>query len=626
MLQNIRDNTQGLIAKFIIGLIIIPFALFGIDSLVGGGGPAKVATVNGEDITAAELQQAVNVERRRLLNLMGEQVEPELLDEARLRAPALERLIQQRLLLQIAKAEDIGVSAVAVDQNIINMQQFQLDGQFSPQMYENVLRSNGYTTAYFKRLMADEMLTSQMNAGVAGSDFVTAKEMEAVAHIVAETRSFRYLTLPKDKVAAQVNVTDEDVQQYYDDNLDSFMSEAMVKLDYIEVKQQDFFKPVSPEDLDEAYALELAAFQASEERRASHILVEITDDRDDASALKRIEDVAAKLSAGEEFAELAKAFSDDIGSAESGGDLGYTAGETFPSEFEDALFDLGLNQVSDIIKTDSGYHLIKATEINQGEQPSIDELKPVLTQRLQLAAAEKEFVTAVEDLRDIVFNSEGLASPAKELGLTLSKSDLFSRRTATGSLAGRQVLAAAFSDDVLKEGNNSPVIELAADHFIVVNVTESQPPKVKALAEVKDEIVSQLAMQQAIELSEAQAAQLIAKLETGQAMDVLAQEMGYEWQVQQGLRRSSSKVNREILAAVFTMPLANDDEFSHKTVSLANGDVVVVQLEKVKDGDLQMLSAAEQAGLKNELQRNLVGSSISNMVSSLRKSAEIDIL
>ena len=626
MLQNIRDNTQGLIAKFIIGLIIIPFALFGIDSLVGGGGQAKVATVNGEDISLAELDQAVQMERRRLLNLLGDNASPEMFDEARLRTPALEQLIQRRLLLQAAKDSDIGVSSVAIDQNIIAMQQFQVDGKFSQQLYQSVLRSNGYSTAYFKQLLTDDMLTNQINTGVAASDFVTPQELSAIAEIVTQARSFRYLTLPKAKVLSQVSISDDDIAGFYNDNLDSFMAEEQVKLDYIEVRQQDFFQPVSEADLKEAYTLELEAFQASEERRASHILIEVTDERDDAAALALLTTLSGKLESGELFSDLAQEYSDDMGSATAGGDLGFTQGDTFPAEFEEALFALPLNEVSTAVQTDSGYHLIMATEIKVGNEPSLEELKPVLTQRLQLAAAEKDFVATVEDLRDFVFNSEGLKAPAKELSLTVSQSDFFGRSSATGTLANSQVIAAAFSDDVLNGGNNSAVLELAPDHFIVVHVSESKEAQVKPLEEVKEQIVDRLTNQRAIELSEELAAQLIAQLESGASIEDLAKEHGYEWQVEQSVRRNSAQADRQVLQAAFTMSLAANQSPSATTLSKPNGDVVVVQLEKVEAGSIEKLSSAEVSSLRGELQRNTVGRNMSNMISSLREQADVSIL
>ena len=622
MLQNIRDNSQGLVAKFIIGLIIIPFALFGIDSLVGGGGPAAVATVNGEDITLIELDQVLNLERRRLLNRMGENADPSMLTDELLRGPVLDNLIQQKLLIQAATDESVVVSPVAIDQAIVSMSEFQESGQFSPQLYQNILRSNGYTPAYFKQLMSNNMATNQLNAGIAGSAFVTEAELGLVASIVGQQRSFRYFILPRDKVASQISIDDQQVQSYYEANIESFQSEDQVKLEYIELKQQDFFKPVSEDILQQAYEEDMESFVTQEERRVSHILIEISDE---AAAKVRVESLVAKLNNGESFEALATEFSDDRGSARNGGDLGYTQGDTFPAEFEAALAKLAVEQVSAPVLTDAGFHLIKVTEIKRGDKPSFDDRKLVLTQRIQLAAAEAEFIKTVENLRDLVFNSEGLSVPAQELSLELSQSGLIGHSTASGSLANTQVLAAAYSADVLEDGNNSEVLELASDHFMVINVIEHQPPAAKPLTKVKAGIIARLSAEQSTELALKLSEDFIAALSSGTSLEEVAKAEGYEWQVQQNVTRNTGSVEPGLLTAIFAIPSAGNTVVN-KAVSLTNGDVAVIQLEEVENGSLEQLSIAERRGLKQELERASGSRSMANFISLLRNNAEINIL
>ena len=622
MLQNIRDNSQGLVAKFIIGLIIIPFALFGIDSLVGGGGPAAVATVNGEDITLIELDQVLNLERRRLLNQMGENADPSMLTDELLRGPVLDNLIQQKLLIQAATDESVVVSPVAIDQAIVSMSEFQESGQFSPQLYQNILRSNGYTPAYFKQLMSNNMATNQLNAGIAGSAFVTEAELGLVASIVGQQRSFRYFILPRDKVASQISIDDQQVQSYYEANIESFQSEDQVKLEYIELKQQDFFKPVSEDVLQQAYEEDMESFVTQEERRVSHILIEISDE---AAAKARVESLVAKLNNGESFEALATEFSDDRGSARNGGDLGYTQGDTFPAEFEAALAKLAVEQVSAPVLTDAGFHLIKVTEIKRGDKPSFDDRKLVLTQRIQLAAAEAEFIKTVENLRDLVFNSEGLSVPAQELSLELNQSGLIGHSTASGSLANTQVLAAAYSADVLEDGNNSEVLELASDHFMVINVIEHQPPAAKPLTKVKAGIIARLSAEQSTELALKLSEDFIAALSSGTSLEDVAKAEGYEWQVQQNVTRNTGSVESGLLTAIFAIP-SSGNTVVNKAVSLTNGDVAVIQLEEVENGSLEQLSIAERRGLKQELERASGSRSMANFISLLRNNAEINIL
>ena len=626
MLQDIRDNSQGIVAKFIIGLIILTFALFGIDSLVGGGGPAKAATVNGEDISVFELEQAVNNQKRQLINRFGDQLNPGLLNDDRLRGPALEQLVTRKVLLQAADESAMGISPEAIDQTILARPEFQEEGKFSPERYQSLLRSNGYSTAYFKQLLRDDLLLNQLNTAVAGSDFITTPALEKIAVSIGEQRSFRYLTIPQSTTRDQVKLTEQQQQDYYQQNLASFQTDNSVKLDYIEVRQSDFFKPVDPEQLQAAYEEEVASFTAQTERRASHILIEINDDRSEQQALQEVEALAKKIAEGKTFANVATASSEDPSSAESGGDLGFSSGDVFPPEFEEALAGLSVGQVSAPVKTDAGYHLIQATEVNEKQAPGFDELAPQITQRLQNSSSEAAFVAAVEELKDLVFNSEGLKAVAEELELPLADSGVISRATATGSLANLQVLDAAFSDEVLVERSNSEVIELAADHYIVVSVTEHQPPAPKSFETVKDTIIAQLTQQQATELSKQLAEQVIVQLEQGESMESLAEQGGYTWQVQQNLQRSDSQVDRQILLPVFELAKPDASAPLRDTLTLNNGDVVVVQLEKVSPGSWQQFDAPEQRAIRSELSRNAAQQNSGALVRTLRDQAEINIL
>lgn len=625
MLQNIRDNSQGLIAKIIIGLIVVTFALFGIENLVGGGGPTPVASVDGEDIAPAELEQAVNSERRRLLNLLGENADPSMFDDNMLRNSALQRIIQQRLLAQAATEASVIVSSAAIDQAITSMPQFQEDGRFSAQLYQNVLRSNGYTPAYFKQLMTEDMVVSQINHGVANSEFITAAELDDVAKIIGQNRSFRYFLLPKDKLAAEIVVDDSEIEEYYQQHLASFQTEEQVKVEYIEVKQQDFFTPVAPEVLQQAYKDELADLKASDVRRASHILIEVNADRNAEQAKQLADELAARVAKGESFTTLAEEYSDDKGSSQNGGDVGFSSGDTFPPEFEEALAALPQGQVSAPVQTDAGFHLIKATEVDQGKKPTFADREEALKSRIQLDTAKVAFIKTVEHLRDLVFNSEGLKGPAKELKLTVQRSELMSRSTAKQALAQSQVLGAIFSNDVLEEGNNSEVLELAPDHYIVVHVIEHEAPHSQALADVRSDIVKILSQQKSTQLLLAMADEAITALNAGASVEQLATERGYTWQVELNVTRNTAAADRTLVDEVFSMPQVSAEHYARKAVTLPSGDVAIVQLEAVADGRWEQFSMAEQKALKEELQRNLAVLSFAGFMHSLRDNAEVTI-
>jgi peptidyl-prolyl cis-trans isomerase D len=622
MLQKIRDNSQGTIAKIIIAIIIVPFALFGIESLVGGGGPVTVAEVDGEKITDLQLQQEIYLQKQRLINQMGENVDFSMLDDSLLRGPALERLINKQVILEAAKQRGVAISDTTVDQAILAMPQFQQDGKFSVPMYENVLRSNGYSPSLFKQMITEDMLSGQLNSGISGSEFITEQELADIAAIIAQKRSFRYLTVPAKRFAETLTIEPQEIADYYQANAASFQTEEQVKLAYIELKQQDFFKPVDEEELKLAYEEEMASFSAREERRAAHILIEISEEVSEEQALAKAAEVQVKLAAGEDFSALVKSFSDDIGSAEAGGDLGYSDGSGFPPAFEEALANLQQGEVSEPVVTEYGVHLIKATEVKLTEQPSFEDRKPAIEQRLKVAAAEQQFLQVVEDLRDQVFNAEDLAGPAEELSLNVQQSKWLGREGEGELFSNTQIMSAAFSEEVLSDGNNSEVIELAADHFVVVRVLEHKPVAQKPQQEVAAEITELLRAQKASAAAQAKADEILKLVSSGTGVEEAAKANELAWQVQDSASRGQTTVNRELLQAVFAMP-ASVDGSQYQSVILASGDSAVVELFKVEEGQWVNFSDAEKVAIKRQLQGAYTQLSSAGFVETIR--AQIDV-
>ena len=359
MLQNIRANSKGTLAKIIIGLIVISFSIFGIESLLVGGGSNAVAEINGEELSPAEVQQTVNLQKRRLLSMLGDKADPALLDDDRLAAQAIESLIERKLLVQAARELGLVVSDSTVGAIIGGMEQFQVDGQFSAPLYQNSLASAGYTPAMFQRSLREDVLLTQLRAGLSASEFATPSELGAAATVTAEKRDIRYLTLPLASFRQSVQVSDADIRAYYEANSDEFMTRESVDISYIELTAEAFYQPVSEERLREAFATARQDGQYQTESRVAHILLEQGDDESDAEFAARIAEARAAVRDGTPFGEAAAAYSDDVGSAGSGGNLGFTAGDTFPEAMEEAITALAPGEVSAPVETEAGTHLIK---------------------------------------------------------------------------------------------------------------------------------------------------------------------------------------------------------------------------------------------------------------------------
>lgn len=582
MLQNIRDNSQGWIAKTIIGVIVALMALTGFDAIFQATSHSKdAAKVNGEEITQVELSQAVDMQRRQLMQQLGKDFDPALLDEKMLHDAALKGLIDRKLLLQGANQAKFSFSEAALDQVILQTPEFQDNGQFSPERFDQVIRQLGYGRLQFREMLGQEMLIGQLRAGLAGSGFVTDEEVNAFARLEKQTRDFATLNIKADPAA--VKVSDDEVKAYYDEHAKEFMTPDQVAIDYIELKKSAFFDQVAVKDdeLQALYQKEIA--NLAEQRRAAHILIEVNDKVSDAQAKAKIEDIQQRLAKGESFEALAKEFSQDPGSAANGGDLGFAGPGVYDPTFETAVYALKKDQVSEPVRTSFGYHLIKLLGVEAPEVPSFASLKDKLTRDLKTQQVERRFVDATKQLEDSAFEASDLAQPAQELNLTVHTSAPFGREGGEGIAANRAVVQAAFSTEVMDEGANSTALELDPETVVVLRVKEHLKPEQLPLEAVASSIHAHLVKEQAAGAAKAKAEGIIKDLRDGKL--ALNQPVaGQSWKVDEAVTRGQDGIDPVVLQAVFRMPKpAAKDKPTFSTVSLADGTVVVLRLNGVND-------------------------------------------
>ncbi|QXI13912.1 SurA N-terminal domain-containing protein [Pseudomonas zeae] len=582
MLQNIRDNSQGWIAKTIIGVIVALMALTGFDAIFKATTHKnEAAKVNGDEISQNELSQAVDMQRRQLMQQLGKDFDASLLDEKMLRESALKGLIDRKLLLQGAEQAKFAFSEGALDQVILQTPEFQVDGKFSSDRFDQVIRQLGYSRMQFRQMLAQEMLIGQLRAGVAGSGFVTDAEVLAFARLEKQTRDFATLNVKADPAA--VKLTDDEVKAYYDEHAKEFMTPDQVIIDYVELKKSSFFDQVAvkDEDLQAAYQKEIA--NLSEQRRAAHILIEVNDKTTEAQAKAKIEDVQARLAKGEKFEALAKEFSQDPGSANNGGDLGYAGPGVYDPAFEKALYSLSKDQVSEPIRTDFGYHLIKLLGVEAPEVPTLASLKDKLTRELKAAQVEQRFVEATKQLEDSAFEASDLAQPAADLKLTVHTSKPFGREGGEGVAANRAVVTAAFSTEVIDEGANSTAIELDPETVIVLRSKEHLKPAQLPLENVSAAIRTQLTKEHASAAAKTKAEKLIADLRDGKAPLDKAVE-GQNWKATEAATRGQEGVDPAVLQALFRMPKpAAKDKPTFTSVTLPDGSLMIVRLNGVNE-------------------------------------------
>ena len=589
MLDSFRTNMR----TFALGIVIVIGFIFAFSGtgtmfLSGNSGDAAVV-VGGEIVREIDVLRSISRQKQRILS-ENEGLDPSVLDDSLIRPSAVEQLISRQLLVQASGDRRMTVSPREVDQYILDIESFQTDGVFDQDLYKFAILNQGYTSADFKQQVKNDMLIQQLVQGLTDTAFTTDGELAALAAVTEQQRNYYYLTVPADEIRSSITLTEAQVNEFYEVNKATYQTEPKVSVDYIELSSDILADPaLITEGLVAArFEEEILSRDMAESRQAAHILLE-----DPADEL--VAEIQAKLDDGQDFARLASEYSVDFGSAETGGDLGYTSGDTFPEEFEKALKSLSIGSVSNPVKTDSGTHFIKLLDIQQQSFVLADET-PRITRDLMLEATTDTLVAKLELLKELSFNAESLAEVAEDVGLEMVTSEAFTQTGGEGIAAIPSVIRAAFSTEVVEDKFASEVIDLGNDRYVVVKLNEYYEARQQELAEVRDLLEATYTQQLVEETLAVTGAGLAARVEAGETIEVVAKSEGLDWQVGMSMTRRSRDVNSEINAKIFSLPVPADDG-SVQTFSTSSGDLIVSSLINVTPGDVSALSSNEKASL-----------------------------
>ncbi len=622
MLQDIRDNSQGVIAKVIIGLIVAVFALFGVESIIGGFVTAPpVAEVNGEEITDIQLQQS----SQNLLASFGGSVDG--IDQGLVEQLALNQLIEEVVLRQAAQEANLAVSNDTIDRAIVNTPQFQIGGRFDQDLARRTLASQGFTVAAYRADLYQRMVIGQMANAFSGSNFVTDAELEQIARLTRQSRDFRYVSIPMGTRTLDRSISDAEIQEYYDANQEEFREDESVIVRYVVLDQANIAEEITvpEEELEALYEEERASFEGSSEKRASHILFEVGGSMTEEQALAAATSALARIEAGEEFADLAAELSSDTGSSEQGGDIGFTDGSAFPDAIEEALEILSLNEVSQPVVSEFGVHLVKLTEDAENVFPSYAETRDRLEREAKAAEVELAYSERLETLSNLAFETGDLTTISEQLNLPIVTSDAITRTGSIGVFANPAVVSAAFSDSVLLDGNNSDVIEINDTSSIVLRVAEFNESSILPLEEVEPEIAVLLRRQYEREAVQEIGGQLLAAASTGEGLDELLAEHSLSWIEQTGVERNSTAANREIITEAFALPEPGAGDTELSGITLVNGTFVLLELSGVTQGSLATLSEEERATMRATMADDFGRNDFNAYLGTLRNSADIQM-
>jgi peptidyl-prolyl cis-trans isomerase D len=621
MLQDIRDNSQGVIAKVIIGFIVAIFALFGVDSIMNGFITSPpVAEINGEEVSEAQLQ----ANTQNLLNSIGGSADS--LDQGLLEQIALGQIVEEVLLRQSAQASNMSVSSNRVDRSIIENPNFQINGVFDSDLAIRTMASQGFSIPIYRDTLQQQMLLSQLANAYSSSAFVTDSELERIAGLAAQTRDFRYLSIPLGTRTLGTAISDAQIQSYYTENPQDFTQPETVSVSYVLLDKNIISNEIELDEgvIEAQYETERSAFEGSAEKRASHILFEVGGDLSEEQALEMAATAKQRIDAGEDFGAVALDVSTDTVSAEDGGDIGYTDGTAFPVALEEMLEILSVDEVSGPVISDFGVHIVMLTEDSENVFQSFEEVADRIERQLKSSEVELIYAQRLGDLSNLAFETGNLETISEELGLDVLISGTFGRTGGSGIFSNQALIAAAFSEEVLLEGNNSEVVELSPSQAVVLNVLLFNEAAVLPIEEVEPEIAVIIRTQMEREAVQALNDQLLTNIENDESVDQLLADNEIEWLTEEGTSRGAVTVNREILAKVFSMSLADSDTSTYDNLTLTNDTAVIVELNSINAGSIATLPQIDRENMVSGMVADLGNSDFQAYMSNLQENADIE--
>ncbi len=585
MLQAIRDKVTGWIAYGIIFMISVPFALWGVNSYLGGGKVLPAAMVNGEEISVRDLDQAYANYRQRLSQLFGGRIPESFGSETILREQVLGQLIEEFALRQYTEKQRYRIGDDELNRIIRGMDAFQSDGQFDTGIYQSQLRSLGYSPLGFEQELRRNGSIEQFQNGIRATSFTIPGTERQYTKLSNQSRKVRSLTYKTDLASIQIDA--DEIEQHYQSQADRYRTPEKVIIDYIELSLDSIKNSIEvrADDVFARYQENQATYTSAEIREASHILIKAEGDEQADHALTRIREIRERIVNGESFTDLAREFSEDPGSANNGGNLGEIERGVMVQTFEAALFSMQVDQLSEPVRTAFGWHLINLHSISGGETQSFESLKSSLEDEIKTELAESQIYDLVENLANLVYEQpDSLIPAAEQLELTIQTSDWFDRFKGDGIAAEQKIRQFAFTPEVLTQGLNSEAIELGNDRVVFLRLNQFEPAALQPLEQVQEVVRSELNQSKARELSRKAGMDALSDLKSGKGLDDLAQEWSSEISDFGFIQRDQSEIDVAVLSRAFSMPKP-DQGLVFDGFSSANGEYVLIELSAVVSND-----------------------------------------
>ena len=590
MLQNIRDGLQRhkWLQYILLGSLALIFAAWGAYGIVNlnvGGSGTYAAEAGGQKVSIEAARNAWLSQQQQYQQRQGGEIPPA--QKAFLQDRILEGLIREALLTERSHNLGYRVSEQSVREAIRSEPAFQIDGKYSPEAAKERLAQVGISEASYETELRGALQRAQLENGIALSDFQTPAEIQRARALQNEQREVRYALLPLDKYSKDVQVDDAAVQAYYKAHQAQYMTPESVSLQYAELRLDTIAAQVKPTDADlqAAYDKNKDRYNEPERRHAHHILIPVG--KDDAAARKQAEDVLAQAKAGKDFAALAKQYSQDPGSADKGGDLGWADRNQFVGPFGEALFSMNVGELRGPVKTEYGYHIIRLDEIQPAKTKPFDTVRAEIEAEVKRNAAADKFGDLQEKIQSRIEQSgaNDLAVLAKEFNLQTGEVSKFLKGSGGAPLGTAQPIQdIVFGESPLQPGHVGGPVLVGEDRLVLVKVTDHRSPAPAPIAEVHDAIVANIRKERGAEAALQAARDGQAKLQAGTSFDDVIKQLGVSSEPAKFITRTDAATPVELRDLVFNSPKPAGKPV-YRAVAMQSGGAALVAVTQLRAGD-----------------------------------------
>lgn len=628
MLVKMRNASQSWVAKFVAGVIIVVLTLFGFGAfnLFAVSEPA-IATVNGEDITERRLSVEIENTKRRLREAYGDGVTEEQLDQFVDEEFTLRNLIDTELFMQAGRNLDLTISDLQFERIIQEDPTFQTDGQFDETLFRDTLARSGMSVQTLRGLQQDSNVRSQLVSIIEDTAFATDAEMRVSATFDRQTRDISILEFPLEQFQDPESISEEDIAEHYELFSDEYMTEGTFDFEFVELSRDQFLQEseLTEEELQDLHEADMVARNSAAQRRGRHLLVKVDDVRSDEDALALITEIRKMVDDGESLADLASTLSEDAGSKDDGGDLGFSDREQWVKEFSDSLWSLEVGEISAPVKTTFGYHLIELIEVEEIELPSFEDNRDALVEEHRTGMASAALKEAFTEVDKLAFEqSDSLQAIVDEFDSPIHQLSNVERTSNEDVFTNASVRNAFFEADVIENGFNSRVVEVGEESIVVGRLLSRTEPTLKSLEEVSEQIKNKLALEEATAARDAKRDEIFAQLKDDRNYVAASLAAGSEWVVYEAKKRDDFDVDPAALAVAFEQALPEDGE---RVITTAESEftatVFIVTVTRQDLAVYEVLPTEEQTELATDSETSAKTRAMASFISSLRSEASV---